>query len=419
VSERLDFQDLRTHNRRWTWVLLAASFLLLSLVAVAASTAVGGGWFGVVAGVLVAVVLTWTSYAKSDQMALRGTRAQPADPQQFGQLHNVVEAMALAAGIPKPRVYVVADPAPNAFATGKDPEHAAVAVTTGLLQKMNRDELEGVIAHELAHIRNYDIRVMTVAVATAGAIAVITDLFWRMMYFGALTGGRRRNDRDSGGGNVLALVAMVFVAILAPLAAALLKAAISRKRESLADATAVSFTRYPAGLRRALEKLDADSAVVQHTSHATSHLWIESPDDREEGKRGAKFNEMFNTHPPLRERIDLLRRMEGLEPYTGPDPAVVRDLEVRTQHTPPPVFAPSATGAHPAASATPAAATMPNLAEILGAAGATPVVSPAAPPAADPGVPPPPAGWYADPAGVPRTLRYWDGQVWTAHTARR
>ena len=303
MSNRLDFQDLRTHNRRWTWVLLAASFLLLTLVATVASTAVGGGWPGIAVGVGLAGVLTWVSYAQSDAIALRATNAHPASVEQFGQLHNVVEAIAVAAGIPKPQVYVVNDPAPNAFATGKNPEHAAVAVTTGLLQKMNRDELEGVVAHELAHIRNYDIRVMTVAVATAGAIAVITDLFWRMMYFGAVFGGgRRRNDRDGGGGgNVFAIVAMVFVAILAPLAAALLKAAISRKRESLADATAVSFTRYPAGLRRALEKLDADSTVVQRTSHATSHLWIESPDDRAQGNRGAKVNEMFNTHPPLRE----------------------------------------------------------------------------------------------------------------------
>lgn len=400
-------------------MLLVASFLLLSLVAVVASTAVGGGWFGVVVGVLVAVALTWTSYAKSDQLALRATNAQPASVEQFPQLHNVVEAMSVAAGIPKPRVYVVNDPAPNAFATGKDPEHAAVAVTTGLLQKMNRDELEGVVAHELAHIRNYDIRVMTVAVATAGAIAVITDVFWRLMYFGAL-GGRRRNDRD-GGGNAFALIAMVFVAILAPLAAALLKAAISRRREALADASAVAFTRYPAGLRRALEKLDADSTVVQRTSHATSHLWIESPDDREEGNRGAKFNEMFNTHPPLRERINLLRRIEGLEPYTGPAPEVVRDLEQRAAHEPPAIFPQSPTAAHPAAAPNPAAASMPNLAQILGgAAGAA--ISPDPPPPPGPAAAEaslPPAGWYADPAGTARTVRYWDGRTWTDHTARR
>ena len=417
VSDRLDFEDLRKHNRRWTWVLLVASFLLLAVVGSVASAAVGGGWVGVGVGVGAAVLLTWLSYAKSDSLALHATRAQPASIEQFGQLHNVVESIALAAGIPKPTVYVVNDPAPNAFATGKDPDHAAVAVTTGLLQKMNRDELEGVIAHELSHIHNYDIRVMTVAVATAGSIAVITDVFWRMMYFGAVFGGgRRRDNRDGGDNNALAIIAMVVVAILAPLAAALLKAAISRKRESLADATAVSFTRNPAGLRRALEKLDADSSVVQRTSHATSHLWIESPDDREQGSRGSKFNEMFNTHPPLRERINILRRIEGLEPYTGPDAATISDLEQRAQHTAPtmPNGAPSTTSTT-SSSAASAASSMPNLAEILGG-GAGRAASTASSGA---GHHAPPPGWYADPSGKARTVRYWDGATWTDHTARR
>lgn len=408
-------------------MLLAASFLLLALVASVASTAVGGGTIGIAVGVGVAVLLTWISYAKSDSIALSATNAHPASIEQFGQLHNVVESMAVAAGIPKPRVYVVNDPAPNAFATGKDPEHAAVAVTTGLLQKMNRDELEGVVAHELAHIRNYDIRVMTVAVATAGAIAVITDVFWRMMYFGAIFGGgRRSNDRDGGGANPFALIAMVFVAILAPLAAALMKAAISRRRESLADATAVAFTRYPTGLRRALEKLDADSSIVQKTSHATSHLWIESPDDRALGHKGAKFNEMFNTHPPLRERINLLRRMEGLDPYDGPDESIVRDLEQRTRHTPPATL-PAPAVRSGAAAANPASATMPNLQQIFGTApGDAPVTVGSTLPepalAADAVAEPlvaPPAGWYADPSGKPRTQRYWNGTHWTDHTARR
>jgi len=423
VSERLDFQKLRTHNRRWTWVLLAASFLLLALVGSVASVAIGGGAVGIGVGVALAVLLTWISYAKSDSIALSATNAHLASIEQFGQLHNVVESIAVAAGIPKPKVYVVNDPAPNAFATGKDPERASVAVTTGLLQKMNRDELEGVVAHELAHIRNYDIRVMTVAVATAGAIAVITDVFWRIMYFGALTGGGRRgNDRDGNGGNPFAIIAMIFVAILAPLAAALMKAAISRRRESLADATAVAFTRYPTGLRQALEKLDADSSVVQRTSHATSHLWIESPDDRAQGNRGAKFNEMFNTHPPLRERINLLRRMEGLDPYTGPDASIVRDLEQRTQHTPPATL-PAPAVRSGAAASNPAAASMPNLPQIFGtvpAASAVVLPEPALATTSDrEASAPPPPGWYADPSGKPRSQRYWNGTHWTDHTARR
>jgi len=177
--------------------------------------------------------------------------------------------------------------------------------------------------------------VMTVAVATAGSIAVITDVFWRMMFWGAIAGGGRRRggDRDGGGSNPLALIALVVVAVLAPLAAALLKAAISRRREALADATAVKLTRYPTGLRVALEKLDADSTVVRRTSHATSHLWIESPDDREPGHKGARLNSMFNTHPPLADRINVIRAMEGLPPYTGPDPAVLADLAQRADGT--------------------------------------------------------------------------------------
>jgi len=214
-------------------------------------------------------------------------------------------------------VYVVHDPAPNAFATGRTPETAAVAATTGLLEKMDRAELEGVMAHEIAHIRNGDIRVMTVAVATAGAIALIADVFFRIVYWNVLTGSssRRRNDRNDGGTNAILILAAVVLAILAPLAASLLRAAVSRSREALADATAVELTRYPTGLRSALEKLDHDVTVVQHTSHATSHLWIESPDDHENKRGGRWVNDLFSTHPPLSDRINLLRAMEGLPPY--------------------------------------------------------------------------------------------------------
>ncbi len=291
---------------------MAAFFVLLAVVATTISLAVGAGSVGVIAGVVIAGGMAVTSYALSDKIALSSMGAVAADEQQYARLHNIVDGLAIAAGIPKPRVFVVDDPAPNAFATGKNYDHAAVAVTTGLLEKMSRDELEGVVAHELAHVRNYDIRVMTVAVATAGAIALIVDIFWRLLYFG---GGNRRNNKD--GGNPLMIVGMVVVAILAPLAAAMLKAAVSRRRESLADATAVEITRNPSGLRKALEKLDADSTVVRRTSHATSHLWIETPDDHVEGNKGRWFNNMFDTHPPMSERINILRQMEGLGPYEG------------------------------------------------------------------------------------------------------
>jgi heat shock protein HtpX len=390
AQPRRDFEDEIRKNKRWTWVLLVASFALLTLVAAVGSWAFGGGWPGLIVGTGLAVVLTAVAYFSSPSLALGSTGARPAPVSDFVQLHNLVESMAISASIPKPAVYIVDDPAPNAFATGRDYDNAAVAVTTGLLERMSRDELEGVLAHELAHIRNLDIRVMTVAVATAGSIAVITDVFWRIAFWGAVFGGSRRRggDGDGRGGNPLALLALVFVAVLAPIAAVLLKAAISRRREALADATAVKLTRYPTGLRRALEKLDADSTVVRRTSHATSHLWIESPDDRELGKPGARVNQMFHTHPPLSERIDILRSMEGLPPYQGPEPDVLADLarrealareeaqaraeaERRRREA---ASAGSAAGAGSAdstprpwyASDRPAADSMPQLAEILG-----------------------------------------------------
>ncbi len=400
----MDFADSIRANRRTTWLLLFAFFVLLALVASVASIAVSGGVIGAAIGIGIAAVMAWTGYVKADSIALSSTRARPADPQQFAQLHNVVEEMAIASGIPKPRVYVVDDPSPNAFATGKDPDHAAVAVTSGLLAKLERDELQGVLAHELAHIRNYDIRVMTVAVATAGSIALITDIFWRLLWFG---GGRRGRDREGGGTNPLMIVGFILVLVLAPLAAAMLKAAISRRREALADASAIQFTRYPTGLRKALEKLDADSTVVRHTSHATSHLWIETPDSHDPGDKGRRFNDMFDTHPPLRERINLLRQLEGLPAYGGPDPEVVARLAQRSgtsttlstdtlpSNTLPPNTMPSNTLP---SSADGSAWDSVDLSRSAGtaAAGAAP-------------------GWYQDPSGIPNALRYWDGTRWTNH----
>jgi heat shock protein HtpX len=202
-----------------------------------------------------------------------------------------------------PKIAIVEDSAPNAFATGRDPEHAVIAFTSGILQIMDREELQGVTAHELAHVANRDTLVMAVAATTAGAIAIISDMAIRMSWF---TGGNRRDNNDNGNpiGAIVAIVAIV----LAPIAALLLRSAISRKRESLADATAVAFTRNPTGLRRALESLAADTTVVQQKSNAVAHIWIESPLD------GSSTSKLFATHPPIAERIALLKQMEGSGP---------------------------------------------------------------------------------------------------------
>jgi heat shock protein HtpX len=251
--------------------------------------------------------MAFASYWKADAIALSVSRAVPADPQQYQRLHNLVEGLCIASGLPKPRVYIVDDPAPNAFATGRDPKHAAIAVTTGLLEKMNRVELEGVLAHELSHIRNYDILVSTLAVTLVGAVALLTNFAVRAMWW---NGGRvsRQGDRE-GGVNPIAIVGIVFL-MVSPLIAKAMQAAVSRKRETLADVSACQMTRYPPGLISALEKLQADTTVTHAASTATAHMWIEQPMSGvgDKGKMGM-WNKMFDTHPPLEERIALLREL--------------------------------------------------------------------------------------------------------------
>jgi heat shock protein HtpX len=231
------------------------------------------------------------------------TGAKVIDHDTAPQLFNLVHEITIASGLPMPKVAIVEDSAPNAFATGRDPEHAVIAFTTGILEVMDREQLQGVAAHELAHVANRDTLVSAVAATTAGAIALLSDFLIRISLFG---GGRRDNN---GGANPLVLIAAIVAAILAPIAAVLLKAAISRKREALADATAVAFTRNPTGLRRALETLAADSTVVHQRSNAVAHLWIESPLDNK------MTSKLFATHPAIEERIANLRALEK----TGPN----------------------------------------------------------------------------------------------------
>jgi heat shock protein HtpX len=215
------------------------------------------------------------------------------------KLFDLVQEVCIASGLPMPKVAIVEDTAPNAFATGRDEKHALIAFTTGILEVMDRNELQGVIAHEMAHVANRDTLVSAIAATTAGAIALLSDFIMRMMWFGG-----RRDNRDNNS-NPLALIASIVVLILAPLAAVLLKSAISRKREALADATAVAFTRNPSGLRSALEVLARDTTVVHQRSTAVAHIWIESPLD------GTSVSKLFATHPPIQERIATLRAMES------------------------------------------------------------------------------------------------------------
>jgi heat shock protein HtpX len=279
--------------------------LLIVLAGLAFDLLLGGGTVGVAIAFVFAFGMAFVSYFYSDKVALAASRAKPADGPEYQRYHNLVEGLCIAAGLPKPKLYVVDDPAPNAFATGRNPKHSSLAVTTGLLQMMNRVELEGVIAHELSHVKNYDILAGTVAVIAVGTVALLADIGIRMSIFG---GGRDRNNDSGGAGAIIAIIAMAFL-VLAPLAAQLMQFSMSRKRELLADATGVQLTRYPPGLLSALKKLQTDKAVVRSASRATAQLWIESPLDRTEGKKGSWLNRAFDTHPPLDERISILESM--------------------------------------------------------------------------------------------------------------
>ena len=298
-----NFRALQSANKGKTYFLLASMGLLTWLVTYAAMTYFGVGTASTMVPMAVGFALfgVWGSYYGSDKLVLTMTGAKLITREDAPELFNVIEEVVIASGLPMPKVAIVEDTAPNAFATGRDPDHALIAFTTRILDVMDRDELQGVIAHELAHVANRDTLVSAVAATTAGAIAILSDFLMRMMFFG---GGRDR-ERNS---NPLALVLSLVVLLLAPIAAIMLKSAISRKRESLADATAVSFTRNPTGLRKALEVLASDTTVVRQKSNAVAHIWIESPLD------GQTVSKLFSTHPPIQERIATLRAMESLSP---------------------------------------------------------------------------------------------------------
>ena len=296
----MNFRTQQAANKRKTIGLLVGMAVLVWLVVYAALTYFGTSTAGIVPiAVGIALITVWGSYYGSDKLVITMTGAKLIQESDNVNLFNLIHEVTIASGLPMPKVAIVVDSAPNAFATGRNPEHALIAFTTGILDAMDRDQLQGVIAHEMAHVANRDTLVSAVAATTAGAIAILSDMMTRMMWFG---GGRDR-DRNNNGNPVL-LVISLLILVLAPIAAVLLKSAISRKRESLADATAVAFTRNPAGLRSALEVLASDSTVVRQKSTSVAHIWIESPLD------GKAVSKLFSTHPPIAERIAILKAME-------------------------------------------------------------------------------------------------------------
>lgn len=261
------------------------------------------GSYALIPAAIIAVLMTIGSYYGSDKIVLAVSRARPVTREEYPYLYNVVEGLAIAAGLPKPRCYIIDDTAPNAFASGRNPENSVIVVTKGLLEKLNRAELEGVIAHEMSHIKNYDVLVQTLAVVMVGVVVLLSDWILRSFFWG---GGRRRS-RDKRGGNagsILIVVALV-LAVLAPLFAQLLKLAVSRKREYLADANGALLTRYPPGLASALKKLSADKEPLEVANKATAHLYIVNPLKDIKGK----MNALFSTHPPIEKRIELLENM--------------------------------------------------------------------------------------------------------------
>jgi heat shock protein HtpX len=312
------FRERIARNRRNSLLLIGAFLFFVTLFGYIVGFAwIGdprGALFGLALALVVGVVSGLISYFAGDKMVLAASRAKEITHDEAPVLFNVVEEMSIASGLPMPKVYIVDDSAPNAFATGRDPEHASVAVTSGLLDKLDRDELQGVIAHEMSHVANFDIRYSMLVGILVGTTVLISDFFLRGLWFGGGRGGRRGGD---GGGQlqiIMILIAIV-LAILAPLFARLLQLSISRQREFLADATAVRFTRNPGGLADALQKISGDREILEAANRATAHLYIVNPIKKFEKRSKG----LFSTHPPIEERIQILRAMEagGVAETTG------------------------------------------------------------------------------------------------------
>ncbi len=286
-------------NKRKSFLLLFLFVVFFLFVGWVFGQAYGAGGAGVLIALLLALFISLITFFWGDRMVLGISRARPVDRKQNPYLANVVEGLAIAAGVPPPKTYVIEDSAPNAFATGRNPQNSAVAVTTGLLDKLNRLELEGVIAHEMSHIRNYDIRYATFVVILVGTVALLSDWMRRSFFFRG-----RRGKKGGAGGGLIMLIALL-LAILAPIVAQLIRLAISRQREYLADANGALLTRYPEGLASALDKISKDKEPLEAANKATANLYIINPLLEHKGK----LNDLFSTHPPVEDRISRLRAM--------------------------------------------------------------------------------------------------------------
>lgn len=284
------------NNVRKTWLIMLGFLVFVIFVGWVLSFSFNNPTILYVA-VIFSLVMNFTSYWYSDKIALKMSGAIPADKSQYKDLLNIVENLSITAGLPAPRVYIINDESPNAFATGRNKENSAVAVTTGLLNLLNKSELEGVVAHELSHIGNKDILLSTVVIVLVGFVALLSDFFLRWSFWG---GGNRDNNSEGGNARAIMMVVGIVLSILAPLAASLIQLAISRKREFLADASGALLTRYPEGLASALEKISANPAQLKNASKATAHLFISNP------FKGKNISKLFMTHPPVQERISAL-----------------------------------------------------------------------------------------------------------------
>jgi len=308
------FYDRIAENRRNSFLLAAFVVVLLGALGLTIGWAVTGdpraAIPSLVGAIVIGVIAALASYFLGDSLVLTVSGATEVTKESAPQLINVVQEMAIASNVPMPRVYLIDDTAPNAFATGRDPTHASVAITTGLLQKLDREELQGVMAHELSHVRNYDIRFSLMVGVLVGSVALLADFFLRFTFWGG--GGRRRSggDRDSGGAQMIVFVIALMLAVVAPIAARLVQLSISRQREYLADASAVELTRNPVGLEQALAKIAADQEVLEVANRATQHLYFENPIKKFE-ERSSK---LFDPPPPVLARVNRLRSLSGQAP---------------------------------------------------------------------------------------------------------